>query len=245
MSNETINISKDFSNGIVSNDLSILNLFLAADPVVKIVMVLLIGASIWCWAIIFEKIFKIRKQRKKSNEFEENFWSGGSLDELYNNSGKYPKSIKEQVFVSGMKEWRRSSFSGRVDTYKSDVKKSIIYRIERNMNLTINREMEKIEKGIGFLASIGSVSPFVGLFGTVWGIMNSFQSIADSKNTSLAVVAPGIAEALFATALGLAAAIPAVTAYNKFSNDLDKLVNSLEDFVQEFSILIGRKLDED
>ena len=245
MSNETINISKDFSNGIVSNDLSILNLFLAADPVVKIVMVLLIGASIWCWAIIFEKIFKIRKQRQKSNEFEENFWSGGSLDELYNNSGKYPKSIKEQVFVSGMKEWRRSSFSGGVDTYKSDVKKSIIHRIERNMNLTINREMEKIEKGIGFLASIGSVSPFVGLFGTVWGIMNSFQSIADSKNTSLAVVAPGIAEALFATALGLAAAIPAVTAYNKFSNDLDKLVNSLEDFAQEFSILIGRKLDED
>ena len=181
MSNETINISKDFSNGIVSNDLSILNLFLAADPVVKIVMVLLIGASIWCWAIIFEKIFKIRKQQKKSNEFEENFWSGGSLDELYNNSGKYPKSIKEQVFVSGMKEWRRSSFSGRVDTYKSDVKKSIIHRIERNMNLTINREMDKIEKGVGFLASIGSVSPFVGLFGTVWGIMNSFQSIADSK----------------------------------------------------------------
>ena len=105
--------------------------------------------------------------------------------------------------------------------------------------------MEKIEKGVGFLASIGSVSPFVGLFGTVWGIMNSFQSIADSKNTSLAVVAPGIAEALFATALGLAAAIPAVTAYNKFSNDLDKLVNSLEDFAQEFSILIRRKLDED
>ncbi len=245
MSGESINIAKNLSNQVVANDLSILSLFLAADPVVKFVMILLIGASIWCWAIIFDKIFQIRKQKRNANKFDDVFWSGGSLDELYNVSGKNPKSIKEYVFVSAMKEWRRASARGMAGNLKGDLKNSLLIRIERTMNLTINREMEKIEKGIGFLASIGSVSPFVGLFGTVWGIMNSFQSIADSKNTSLAVVAPGIAEALFATALGLAAAIPAVTAYNKFSGDLEKLSSSLEVFSQEFSTLLGRQLDED
>ena len=149
-----------------------------------------------------------------------------------------------RVFVAGMREWRRAKASGLATAARSDLRASLIGRVERSMTFTITREMERLEKGMNFLASIGSVSPFVGLFGTVWGIMNSFQSIAESKNTSLAVVAPGIAEALFATALGLAAAIPAVVAYNKFSGDLDRVGGRLETFAQEFSTLLARQLDE-
>jgi biopolymer transport protein TolQ len=143
-----------------------------------------------------------------------------------------------------MREWRRANVKGLTRALQGDLKHSLLARIERTMGLTITREMERLESGMSVLASIGSVSPFVGLLGTVWGIMNSFQSIAESKNTSLAVVAPGIAEALFATALGLAAAIPAVVAYNKFSADLDKIGSALDVFAQEFSTLLGRQLDE-
>jgi len=143
-----------------------------------------------------------------------------------------------------MREWRRANSRGLADTERADLRASLVSRIDRSMTFTITREMERMERGMNLLASIGSVSPFVGLLGTVWGIMSSFQSIAESKNTSLAVVAPGIAEALFATALGLAAAIPAVIAYNKFAGDLERFAARLETFAQEFSTLLARQLDE-
>ena len=207
-------------------------------------MLLLIGASVWCWAIIFDKMTRIRRQRRGAEEFDDLFWSGGSLDDLYNNLGDEPDSAQAKVFVSAMREWRRATVKGLTSGLRGEMKSSVLARIERNMSLTITREMDRLERGMNFLASIGSVSPFVGLFGTVWGIMNSFTSIAESKNTSLAVVAPGIAEALFATALGLLAAIPAVAAYNKFSGDMDKIGTSLDVFAQEFTTLLGRQLDE-
>ena len=207
-------------------------------------MLLLIGASVWCWAIIFDKMTRIRRQKRGAEEFDDLFWSGGSLDDLYNNLGDEPDSAQAKVFVSAMREWRRATVKGLTSGLRGELKSSVLARIERNMSLTITREMDRLERGMNFLASIGSVSPFVGLFGTVWGIMNSFTSIAESKNTSLAVVAPGIAEALFATALGLLAAIPAVAAYNKFSGDMDKIGTSLDVFSQEFTTLLGRQLDE-
>ena len=225
-------------------DMSVFGLFMMADPVVKAVMLLLIGASVWCWAIIFDKMTRIRRQRRGAEEFDDLFWSGGSLDDLYNNLGDEPDSAQAKVFVSAMREWRRATVKGLTSGLRGELKSSVLARIERNMSLTITREMDQLERGMNFLASIGSVSPFVGLFGTVWGIMNSFTSIAESKNTSLAVVAPGIAEALFATALGLLAAIPAVAAYNKFSGDMDKIGTSLDVFSQEFTTLLGRQLDE-
>ena len=225
-------------------DMSVFGLFMMADPVVKVVMLLLIGASVWCWAIIFDKMTRIRRQKRVAEEFDDLFWSGGSLDDLYNNLGDEPDSAQAKVFVSAMREWRRATVKGLTSGLRGELKSSVLARIERNMSLTITREMDRLERGMNFLASIGSVSPFVGLFGTVWGIMNSFTSIAESKNTSLAVVAPGIAEALFATALGLLAAIPAVAAYNKFSGDMDKIGTSLDVFSQEFTTLLGRQLDE-
>jgi len=226
------------------SDLSIWGLFLAADPLVKFVMLLLVLASIWCWAIIFEKISSVRRERRFSQQFEDAFWAGGSLDQLYDETGSDAEGSMSRVFVAAMREWRRASARGLASSARTDLRASLVSRIERSMNFTITREMERLESGMNFLASIGSVSPFVGLFGTVWGIMSSFQSIAESKNTSLAVVAPGIAEALFATALGLAAAIPAVTAYNKFAGDLERHSARLETFAQEFSTLLGRQLDE-
>ena len=227
-----------------AHDLTIMGLFWAADPLVKFVMLLLVGASIWCWAIIFEKIVSLRREARNTEAFEAEFWSGGSLDTLYDTTGANPNNAQARVFVAAMREWRRASAKGLTSSGRADLKASLVDRIDRSMNFTITRELDKMEKGMNFLASIGSVSPFVGLFGTVWGIMNAFQSIAESKNTSLAVVAPGIAEALFATALGLAAAIPAVAAYNKFSGDLQRLVARLETFSSEFSTLLARQLDE-
>ena len=225
-------------------DMTVFGLFMMADPVVKAVMLLLIGASVWCWAIIFDKMTRIRRQKRGAEEFDDLFWSGGSLDDLYNNLGDEPDSAQAKVFVSAMREWRRATVKGLTSGLRGELKSSVLARIERNMALTITREMDRLDRGMNFLASIGSVSPFVGLFGTVWGIMNSFTSIAESKNTSLAVVAPGMADALFATALGLLAAIPAVAAYNKFSGDMDKIGTSLDVFAQEFTTLLGRQLDE-
>ena len=240
MSNE-LNLATSSAQAV---DMSVFGLFLMADPVVKAVMLLLIGASVWCWAIIFDKMSRFRKQKRSAEEFDEIFWSGGSLDDLYNSLGDEPDSAQAKVFVSAMREWRRATVKGLTSDLRGELKTSVLARIERNMSLTIMREMDRLERGMNFLASIGSVSPFVGLFGTVWGIMNSFTSIAESKNTSLAVVAPGIAEALFATALGLLAAIPAVAAFNKFSGDMDKIGTSLDAFAQEFATLLGRQLDE-
>ena len=219
---------------------SVWMLFLKADLIVKLVMLVLIVASVWCWAIIIEKSLRLKRLNSEAAEFEGSFWSGGSLDTLYDKIGALPKDPMAAIFVSAMKEWRRSIDSG---VTSADHGSSLTDRIDRVMDVTLNREIERVERQITILASTGSTAPFIGLFGTVWGIMNSFQSIAISKNTSLAVVAPGIAEALFATALGLLAAVPAVIAYNKISKDVDRYAARLEDFSSEFSAIISRQLD--
>lgn len=231
-------------DGSLQSGMSIWELFLAADPVVKAVMLMLILASIWCWAIIFDKISRLRKLRRKAQEFEDMFWSGGSLEDLYDRIGGTPADPMASVFAAAMREWRRSS-ARRLATKGDDIRASMRQRIEQVMSLTMGREMERLESNLSFLASVGSTAPFIGLFGTVWGIMNSFQSIAATKNTSLAVVAPGIAEALFATALGLIAAIPAVIAFNKISNDLGRYANRLENFSAEFGAILSRQIDEE
>ncbi len=232
--------SLETSLTVTSHDLSIWGLFLAADMVVKAVMLMLVLASIWSWAIIFEKLKSIRKENNLADDFEDEFWSGGAIDRLYDDLGAEPDGMMPRVFSAAMREWRRTGARGASE--KNSV--SIGQRIDRTMAVTISKEISIMEKGMTFLASVGSVAPFVGLFGTVWGIMNSFQSIAQSKNTSLAVVAPGIAEALFATALGLAAAIPAVVAYNRFSSQIETLASRLETFSGEFSTILSRQLDE-
>jgi len=205
------------------------------------VMFLLIFASIWCWTIIINKSNSIRKEKKLSMQFEDVFWSGVNLNDIYEEYSQNSNNAQVRVFITGMKEFNRIDLK---NTFSSNKLNELIQRINNAMYISINREIEKLEKGMSFLASIGSVAPFIGLLGTVWGIVNAFQSIAISNNTSLAVVAPGIAEALFATALGLLAAIPAVAAYNKFSNDLDKISNNLEYFSIEFSSVLLRQIEE-
>ena len=227
--------------GSVDTDLSIVGLFLAADPVVKVVMLGLIIVSIFTWAIIFDKILKLRGLRAHARAFEDSFWSGGSIEGLYDKVGTNPQDPMSLVFSEAMREWRNSKDLARKS---EEVRASLRARIQQIMNLTIGREMERLEKNMSFLASVGSTAPFVGLFGTVWGIMDAFQSIAATKTTALSVVAPGIAEALFATALGLIAAIPAVVAYNKISYDLDRFAQSLEGFSAEFISILSRNLDK-
>jgi len=224
-------------------DLSMVGLFFRADPIVQSVMVGLLLASVWCWGIIFEKLIRMRKLNKMASEFEDKFWSGQSLDTLYDATGTQPKDPMSAVFVTAMREWRRTQAKGRGDA-GNDMRVHLQDRVDRVMQITLSREMERVERNMTFLASTGSTAPFVGLFGTVWGIMNSFTAIAQSKNTSLAVVAPGIAEALFATALGLVAAIPAVVAYNKLSRDLDRYAGRLDSFSGEFAAILSRQLDE-
>ena len=226
----------------IQHDLSMWALFLRADIIVKFVMLSLIAASFWCWAIIFDKLIKVRQLDTRAEQFEEAFWSGGSLEELYDRIGSRPLDPMSSIFVAAMREWRRSAAKGLAD--RDSTRVSLPQRIDRVMTVTLGREMELLERRLGFLASVGSTAPFIGLFGTVWGIMNSFQSIAATKNTSLAVVAPGIAEALFATALGLVAAIPAVIAYNKISSDLDRYSKRLENFAGEFGAILSRQLEE-
>jgi biopolymer transport protein TolQ len=229
------------SGSVGDLDFSMLSLFMRADLVVKSVIVILLLASIWCWAIIVEKLLVMRKLNSKASSFEQVFWSGVSLDELYNRIGAQPKDPMTAVFVAAMREWKRAD-APREGHATANI--SLSERIERVMQITLAREVARAESYMTFLATTGSTAPFIGLFGTVWGIMNSFQSIAVSKNTSLAVVAPGIAEALFATALGLLAAIPAVVAYNKLSGDLDRYAGRLESFASEFSAILSRQLDE-
>ncbi|HMA52289.1 MAG TPA: protein TolQ [Magnetospirillaceae bacterium] len=225
---------------VASTDLSIWNLFMEADIIVKAVMVALVLVSFWCWAIIFDKLFRLRGLVRRAEQFEESFWSGGSLEELYDRIGSRPMDPMSSIFVAAMREWRRSAAKGLADP----VRLSLPQRIDRVMQVTMSREMEALEARLGFLASVGSTAPFIGLFGTVWGIMNSFHHIGETKNTSLAVVAPGIAEALFATALGLVAAIPAVLAYNKLSTDMDRYAKRLEGFAGEFGAILSRQLEE-
>jgi biopolymer transport protein TolQ len=206
------------------------------------VLLLLLAASLWSWAVIFDKLSRLRRLRRDAEHFEETFWSGGSLDDLYDRIGTRPVDPMSAVFAAAMREWRRSIAKGLATS--SSMKASLQERIERVMHVTVGREMDRLERFMSFLATVGSTAPFVGLFGTVWGIMNSFQSIAAAKNTSLAVVAPGIAESLFATALGLVAAIPAVIAYNKFSTDFGRYAGRLDAFASEFSAILSRQLDE-
>ena len=223
-------------------DLSMWNLFVHADWVVQLVMIMLIFASIWCWTIIFAKFIKLKSLKSTAEKFEESFWSGGSLESLYDRIGTRPTDPLSSVFAIAMREWRRSAVNGKVAN--KDLRETLHHRIERVMSLTLNREMEHLEHNLSFLASVGSTAPFIGLFGTVWGIMHSFQGIAQMQSTNLAVVAPGIAEALFATAIGLIAAIPAVLAYNKISAELSRYASRLESFATEFSAIISRQLEE-
>ena len=216
----------------------LLGLFMQADSVVKIVMLLLLLASLWCWAIIFDKALRLARLRRRADAFEREFWSGAPLDELYQRIGKRPDHPMAMMFATAMEEWRESP-----KTVGSEADGALATRVGRVMGLTMDREVNALEKNVPSLATVGSTAPFVGLFGTVWGIMNSFQSIAVTKNTTLAVVAPGIAEALFATALGLLAAIPAVIAYNKIAGDLDRYADRLSSFADEFAVVLGRELD--
>ena len=218
---------------------SMWSLFLRADAVVKGVILLLLAASIWAWAVIFEKVTSLRKLNEGAGKFEAAFWSGNSLDDLYDRIGTRPKDPMSAVFAAAMQEWRRSgSRPGR------GLRGNLNERIERVMQISVTREVDRLERYMTFLASTGATAPFIGLFGTVWGIMHSFQAIALSKNTTLAVVAPGIAEALFATALGLLAAIPAVVAYNKLSKELDRYGGRLDAFAGEFSAILSRQMED-
>lgn len=216
---------------------SFLQLFLQAHIVVKFVMIGLLVASVWSWAIIFEKLFSFRRARLEADRFEQMFWSGQSLDELYAALSRGKTIAMAALFVAAMREWKRS-VEGNIRALGG-----IQLRVEKVMDVTISREMERLDRRLLFLATVGSTAPFVGLFGTVWGIMTAFQAIAISKNTNLAVVAPGIAEALFATALGLLAAIPAVIFYNKFSADSGQISHRLEAFADEFAAIVSRQID--
>lgn len=221
-----------------SASISLLTLFIHAHLVVKIVMIGLLAASVWCWAIVIDKILLYGRTRRQMDNFEQVFWSGQSLEELYRTLATRTNTGMPALFVAAMREWKRSHEGGRAAIG------SLETRIDKVMDVTIARELERLQSKLLVLATIGSSSPFIGLFGTVWGIMTAFQGIAASKNTSLAVVAPGIAEALFATAIGLVAAIPAVIAYNKLSSDAGALGARLETFADEFSAILSRQIDE-
>ncbi len=221
-------------------DFSIMGMFLQADFIVQAVMIMLIAASLWSWSIIFNTWARLKDARTQANDFEDRFWSGGSLDELYNGLKAAPAHPIAAVFVAAMREWQRSLAKRSMGVDKLTVQD----RIYKAMHVTTSREMDRLEGQVGYLATIGSAAPFVGLFGTVWGIMNSFTSIATASDTSLATVAPGIAEALLATAFGLVAAIPAVIAYNKLSTDLGRYAGRVEGFSDEFAAILSRQLDE-
>ena len=215
--------------------LSLWDLFWGADLVVQLIMLGLLAASIWSWAIIFAKVTTLKKVNSQADKFEETFWSGVALDQFYETISKKTMHPLAAVFAAAMKEWHRKGSRRGSSTQE---------RIQRMMTVTINREADGLESQMIFLASVGSVAPFVGLFGTVWGIMESFQGIAAAQSTNLAVVAPGIAEALFATAIGLIAAIPAVLAYNKLSTDINRFVARLEGFCDEFTNILSRQVEE-
>lgn len=227
----------DVATAAAEVDFSLIALFFQADWVVKLVMIGLLGASVWCWAIIIDKAVLYSRTNRQMNAFERTFWSGQSLEELYQTLAEDNPRGLASVFVAAMREWKRSHEQRAASAI------GVQSRLDRVLDVAISRETDVLERRLGFLATVASASPFIGLFGTVWGIMNSFQSIAASKSTNLAVVAPGIAEALFATALGLLAAIPATIAYNKLSSDANKLGGRLETFADEFSTILSRQLE--
>ncbi len=218
-------------------DFSMWALFARATFIVKIVMLTLIVASFWAWSIIIQKIILYRKARREAEVFDRRFWSGEPLDQLFNEIGSEPAGQSEKIFAAGMMEWRRS--------HRNDggLIAGATARIDRSMDVAIVKESEGLQRGLSVLATVGATAPFIGLFGTVWGIMNAFIEIAEQQSTNLAVVAPGIAEALLATGLGLLAAIPAVIFYNKLSADSDRIVAGYEAFADEFATILSRQLD--
>ncbi len=220
-----------------ASDYTMWALFARATFIVKLIMIALIVASVWSWGIIVDKLIQYRRARAEAAVFDRAFWSGEPLDGLFDAIGTQPKGQSQKIFVSGMLEWRRShrQDGGLIAGAQS--------RIDRSMDVAINKEAEGLQRGLPILATVGSTAPFVGLFGTVWGIMNAFIEIAEQQNTSLAVVAPGIAEALLATGLGLMAAIPAVIFYNKLSSDANRIVGGYEAFADEFATILSRQLD--
>lgn len=218
-------------------DFSMWALFARATFIVKLVMLILIIASFWAWSIIVQKIIIYRKAHREADIFDRRFWSGEPLDGLFEEIGPDPGGQSERIFAAGMMEWRRSH---RND---GELIAGATARIDRSMDVAIAKEAEGLQSGLQVLATVGSTAPFIGLFGTVWGIMHAFISIAEQQNTSLAVVAPGIAEALLATGLGLLAAIPAVIFYNKLSSDSDRIVAGYEAFADEFATILSRQLD--
>lgn len=230
MEAETLALAQDM-------DMSMWGMFAQATFIVKLVMLMLILASFWAWSIIVQKHIMYRKARTEAETFDRKFWSGEPLDELFEQIGTDPDGQSQRIFASGMMEWRRSH---RTD---GGMIAGATARIDRSMDVAIAKETEAMQSGLPVLATVGSTAPFVGLFGTVWGIMHAFIGIAASQNTSLAVVAPGIAEALLATALGLLAAIPAVVFYNKLSADSDRIVAGYEAFADEFATILSRQLD--
>ena len=223
-----------------SSDFSIFSLFLQADIVVKIVIILLLTSSVWSWTIIFSKYTNLKGILLETEDFEEKFYSSETLSKLSKRIGGQPTHPMEAVFFAAMVYFDRikTGFSNK----NFDFKKSFCENVKKEMEIVINKELTSLEKGLNFLASVGSTAPFIGLFGTVWGIMNSFTAIGISQNTSLAVVAPGIAEALFATALGLVAAIPAVLFYNKFNSMLESINNKLDVFSDEILVIISKEI---
>ncbi|MGD1888344.1 MAG: protein TolQ [Cohaesibacteraceae bacterium] len=221
-----------------AHDLSLYGLFLQAHIVVKVVMIGLIVASVWCWGIVIDKWLMFARNKKAMDRFERVFWSGQSLEELYHATQQRSNTTTASVFVAAMREWKRSHERNASSMI------GLQTRIDKVMDVTIARESERMERSLLVLASVGSAGPFIGLFGTVWGIMTAFQAIAATENANLAVVAPGIAEALFATALGLVAAIPATIFYNKFVNDVGRQTTRLEGFADEFSAILSRQIDE-
>ena len=218
-------------------DFSLVALFLRATFTVKVVMLMLLVSSFWSWAIIVQKHILFRKARGEASVFDRAFWSGEPLDELFEKIGPTPDGASEKIFASGMLEWRRShrQDGGLIAGAQA--------RIDRSMDVAIAKESESLNSGLSFLATVGSTAPFIGLFGTVWGIKHSFEQIAISQNTNLAVVAPGIAEALLATAVGLIAAIPAVVFYNKLNADAERIIGGYEAFADEFATILSRQLD--
>jgi biopolymer transport protein TolQ len=221
----------------VAHEFTMWALFARATITVKLVMILLVIASVWCWAVIVDKWLQYRRARAEAKVFDEAFWSGNPLDELFDRIGATPKGQSEKIFAAGMLEWRRSH---RQD---GGLIAGATSRIDRNMDVAIAKETENLQRGLTVLATVGSSAPFIGLFGTVIGIMNAFIEIAEQQNTNLAVVAPGIAEALLATGLGLFAAIPAVIYYNKLSADADRIISGYEAFADEFATILSRQLD--
>lgn len=220
-----------------ASDYTMWALFARATIIVKFVMIMLILASVWCWAVIVDKTIQYRKAKREAEIFDRAFWSGEPLDTLFDQIGANPTGQSEKIFAAGMLEWRRShrQDGGLIAGAQA--------RIDRSMDVAIAKESGKLQKGLPVLATTGSTAPFVGLFGTVWGIMNAFIEIAEAQTTNLAVVAPGIAEALLATGLGLLAAIPAVIYYNKLSADADQITAGYEAFADEFATILSRQLD--